>query len=180
MYLITAYFDDNTMKELQHIIDEIATVSGNDFMIKNSVVPHLTISAFDEKSSEKALELFDKIEDKLHYDEILIPSVGVFLPYVIYAQPTKNKYLTKLSDDIYDVLSKGHDTRVNRYYIPPDWIPHITLGKKLGSEELQQAFKVVQNSFQPINAHITSFGLSKPNPLTNLRTIGKSFKNDKN
>ena len=170
MYLITAYFDDNTMKELQHIIDEIATVSGNDFMIKNSVVPHLTISAFDEKNSEKALELFDKIEDKLRYDEILIPSVGVFLPYVIYAQPTKNKYLTKLSDDIYDVLSKGHDTRVNRYYIPPDWIPHITLGKKLGNEELQQAFMVVQNSFQPINAHITSFGLSKPDATLKVDT----------
>ncbi len=170
MYLITAYFDDNTNNKLQNIIDEIATVSGNDFMIKNNVVPHLTISAFDEKSTDKAIELFDKIEDRLHYDEILIPSVGVFLPYVIYAQPIKNQYLTELSDDIYGVLSNGHDTRVNRYYIPPDWIPHITLGKKLGSEEMQQAFKVVQDRFQPVNAHITSFGLSKPNPLTNLRS----------
>ena len=170
MYLITAYFDDNTNNKLQNIIDEIATVSGNDFMIKNNVVPHLTISAFDEKSTDKAIELFDKIEDRLHFDEILIPSIGVFLPYVIYAQPTKNQYLTELSDDIYGVLSNGHDTRVNRYYIPPDWIPHITLGKKLGSDQMQQAFKVVQDRFSPVNAHITSFGLSKPNPLTNLRS----------
>ena len=175
MYLITAYFDDNTNNKLQNIIDEIATVSGNDFMIKNNVVPHLTISAFDEKSTDKAIELFDKIEDRLHYDEILIPSVGVFLPYVIYAQPTKNQYLTELSDDIYDVLRNGHDTIVNRYYIPPDWIPHITLGKKLGNDQMQQAFKVVQDRFLPVNAHITSFGLSKPNPLTNLITFGKSF-----
>ena len=175
MYLITAYFDDNTNNKLQNIIDEIATVSGNDFMIKNNVVPHLTISAFDEKSTDKAIELFDKIEDRLHYDEILIPSVGVFLPYVIYAQPTKNQYLTELSDDIYDVLRNGHDTIVNRYYIPPDWIPHITLGKKLGNDQMQQAFKVVQDRFLPVNAHITSFGLSKPNSLTNLITFGKSF-----
>ena len=174
MYLITAYFDDNTNNKLQNIIDEIATVSGNDFMIKNNVVPHLTISAFDEKSTDKAIELFDKIEDRLHYDEILIPSVGVFLPYVIYAQPTKNQYLTELSDDIYDVLRNGHDTIVNRYYIPPDWIPHITLGKKLGNDQMQQAFMVVQARFQPMNARITSFGLSKPNPLTNLR----SYNND--
>ena len=175
MYLITAYFDDDTTNILQNIIDEIAIVSGNDFMTKNNVVPHLTISAFDEKCADNALELFDKMEDKLLFDDILIASAGVFLPYVLYAQPTKNQYLTALSNNIYDVLITGHDTRINRYYIPPDWIPHITLGKKLSNEEMQQAFKVVLDKFQPISARITSFGLSKPNPLTNLRILHKTL-----
>lgn len=174
MYLITAYLDDNSTRQLQSIIAEIADVTGNDFMTRNNVVPHLTISAFDETSTDSALELFDKMEDILVFDEILIPTVGVFLPYVIYAQSAKNQYLTNLSNDIYNVLKTGQDTRVNRYYIPPDWIPHITLGKKLDEEQMRAAFEVVQNRFAPITAEIVSVGLSKPNPLTNLR----SFDND--
>ncbi len=170
MYLITAYLDDKSTKELQSIIDEIATAAGNDFMTANNVMPHLTVSAFDERSEDATIALFEKMEERLYSDEIIIPSVGVFLPYVIYAEAVKNEYLLNLSKDIFNILDSNEDTRINKYYKPYNWIPHITLGKKLEKEELHVAFNIVQDRFCPITARITSFGLSKPNPLRNLRS----------
>ncbi|MCR4611950.1 MAG: 2'-5' RNA ligase family protein [Lachnospiraceae bacterium] len=168
MYLITAYFDDITTKQLQRIIDEIAKVTGNTFMVDNEVVPHMTISAFDAKSEEVAISLFDKMKEKLSFEDVLIPTAGVFLPYVIYAQAVQDQYLCNLSSNIYHILTEVEGIRVNRYYLPYGWIPHITLGKKLDKDQMQLAFQVVQEKFQPIKAHINTFGISKPNPLRNL------------
>ena len=44
MYLISAYFDENTNKILKHLQQKIADKTGNDFMIRNNVMPHLTIN----------------------------------------------------------------------------------------------------------------------------------------
>ena len=171
MYLITAYLDEKSTNELQSLIDEISETTGNDFMTANNVMPHLTVSAFDERSEDAANDLFGKMEEKLYSDEIIIPCIGAFLPYVIFAEAVKNEYLLNLSKEIYDILDSNEDTRVNKYYMPYNWIPHITLGKKLNKEEMQEAFNIAQDKFCPITARVTSFGLSKPNPLRNLRSI---------
>lgn len=171
MYLITAYLDDKSTKELQNIIDEIAGATGNDFMTANNVMPHLSVSAFDERSEDAAMGLFGKMEEKLYADEVIIPCVGAFLPYVIYAEVVKNEFLLDMSKEIYDIIDSNGEARINKYYMPYNWIPHITLGKKLDKNEMQVAFSVAQDRFCPITARVTSFGLSKPNPLRNIRSI---------
>ncbi len=171
MYLITAYFDNVATKELQRIIYEIAKVSGNTFMVDNEVIPHMTVSAFDAKDENVATQLFEKMKDKLSFDNILIPTVGVFLPYVIYTQAVLDRYLCDLNYNIYNILSEDEDIRVNRYYQPFAWIPHITVGKKLNREQMQLAFSIVQDRFQPVKAHVNAFGISKPNPLRNLQFL---------
>ncbi len=177
MYLITAYFDNNTNIKLQHLIDEVAMTTGNDFMIKNDVVPHMTISAFEQRSDERAIQLFDEVADTFKYDDIMIPSIGVFLPYVIYAEAVLNEYLQTTVSEVYDVLSQDGEIRINKYYYTFNWIPHITIGKTLDKVQLQEAFKVLQDKFQPMKATIVSFGLSKPNPMRNLRMCGRLSEN---
>ena len=43
MYLISAYFDEHTTRQLQRFIDAVAQNTGNTYMIDNNVPPHLTI-----------------------------------------------------------------------------------------------------------------------------------------
>ena len=76
-----------------------------------------------------------------------------------------------MSKEIYDIIDSKEEARINKYYMPYNWIPHITLGKKLDKNEMQVAFSIAQERFFPITARVTSFGLSKPNPLRNLRSI---------
>ena len=174
MYLISAYFDDNTTSILQHTIDEVARVTGNDFMIKNDVVPHMTVSAFEQTSDDRAVVLFEEIEDRFSYEEIIVPSIGVFMPYVIFAEAVVNEYLLSMSESVYEVLNRHEDTRINKYYRPYSWIPHITIGKTLDKEQMRKAFEILQDRFRPLNASVTAFGLSKPNPM---RDIAVDYKN---
>lgn len=173
MYLISAYFDDNPARLLQGFIDEIYAVTGNDFMIRNQVPPHLTLCAFEQRSDDAAKSLFAEMKEMLSFGEIEIASIGAFLPYVLFAQAVTNEYLFNLNDSIVQVLGKNEDTIINRFYKPYAWMPHITLGKTLKEEQMQKAFNVLQKSFTPFKAEIASFGLAKPNPHKNLEMFYK-------
>ena len=56
------------------------------------------------------------------------------------------------------------ETSISRYYQPGSWLPHVTLGKTLTKEQMQTAFAVMQDNFQPFTATITEIGLAKVNP----------------
>ncbi len=171
MYLISAYFDDNSSKTMQKLIDEIYATTGNDFMIRNQVPPHLTLCAFEQRSDDTAKKLFAEIKEKLSFGEIEIVSIGAFLPYVLFAQAVTNEYLFNLNGSIVRVLEKYEDTIINRFYKPYAWMPHITLGKTLEQEQMQKAFEVLQKNFTPFKAEIKSFGLAKPNPHKDIEII---------
>ena len=116
MYLISAYFDENTNKILKHLQQRIADKTGNDFMIRNNVMPHLTISAIEARNVDVLIPAFEKVcrgklqpleEKSVANNTINIVSVGQLFPRVIYAAPAlhlmKNFYvyvileLTRLS-----------------------------------------------------------------------------------
>ena len=93
MYLISAYFDENTNKILKHLQQRIADKTGNDFMIRNNVMPHLTISAIEARNVDVLIPAFEKVcREKLQpLDEkgvvninntINIVSVGQLFPRV--------------------------------------------------------------------------------------------------
>lgn len=177
MYLLTAYFDDSTAEQLQRLINEVCRQTGNDFMIRNHVPPHLTISAFDQKNPQRAVELFERFSSKLseknlnsdsNSNHIYIASPGAFLPSVIYLEAVQNRYLFELSEMAHKEFCADPATRPNRFYLPFQWIPHITIAKQLTDEQMRIAFAVLQQSFHPLEAKIVRFGLSKPNPHTDL------------
>ncbi len=173
MYLLTAYFDDSTTEQLQRVMDEVARQTGNDFMIRNHVPPHLTISAFDQKNPKRAVELFERFSSKLreknlNSNHIYIASSGAFLPSVIYLEAVQNRYLFELSEMAHKEFCADTATRPNRFYLPFQWIPHITIAKQLTDEQMRIAFAVLQQSFHPLEAKIVRFGLSKPNPHIDL------------
>jgi 2'-5' RNA ligase len=171
MYLITAYFDEKTNKRLQHLIDSVAKYTGNHFMTENHVPPHITISAFEARTDEIAIQMMENVKQSFKDCNVHLVSVGVFLPYVIYVAPIYNAYLQDISCDIYDTLCDGEDIIINQFYKPTQWFPHITIGKKLSKEEMQIAFRTMQEQFQVMEGRIVRMGLSKPNPHRDLITV---------
>ena len=177
MYLISAYFDENTNKILKHLQQKIADKTGNDFMIRNNVMPHLTISAIEARNVDVLIPAFEKVcREKLQpLDEkgvvnvnntINIVSVGQLFPRVIYAAPVFNEYMMNLSISIYNEFTTIPETNISKFYQPYSWMPHITLGKCLDKEQMRQAFAVLQDLFMPIDGWIAKIGLSTVNPST--------------
>ena len=163
-YLISAYFDEKSNRELSKYIREIADETGNSFMTENQVPPHLTISFFEARSDEDAKQVFEKIEEKLTGGNIVMPSVGAFFPNVIYAETVLNEYLFELSTMVNEELEQGKDIIVNRHYKPLSWLPHVTLGKTLEDDQMRIAFEYLQKHFHMMDVKIERFGLAKTNP----------------
>lgn len=188
MYLISAYFDEKSNRILSRYMKQIAKKTGNEFMEKNHVPPHLTISALEAKGEQVLLPIFESLEgkkdtliriceqkdsirketEKVFCSKIFFASVGMFLPYVIYIAPVFNQYLFGLSEWVYQNICNIPEVQISRFYQPLQWLPHITLGKTLTKEEMRIAFEVMQHEFSPFEGEIISLGLAKVNPHEDL------------
>ncbi len=47
MYLVSAYFDEESDRIIRRHIDRVADKTGNSFMLDNAVPPHMTISSLE-------------------------------------------------------------------------------------------------------------------------------------
>ena len=168
MYLVSIYFDEKTNRRIQGFINKVAEVSGNHFMLEGKVPPHITVSAFETKEEEKAVELLSQTVKELGKGNLQWASVGQFLPYVIYIMPVLNEYLHNMSVNIYDVLKKEKNIEISPYYRPFQWLPHTTIGKKLSREEMKLAFETLQTSFGMFSGEVVRIGLAKTNPYREI------------
>ena len=164
MYLISIYFDDKTNKQIQRLVDKVAGVTGNQFMIEGQVPPHITISAFEAREDTVAIRAFEKAVQEMRMGEIEWMSVGQFLPSVIFLAPVLNQYLQQIAEKVYENLQNVPEIVVSPYYKPFQWLPHTTIGKNLSAEEMKKAFQTLQESFSIICGQGIRIGLAKPNP----------------
>lgn len=164
MYLISAYFDAQSNKVLNRYIKQIAEKTGNRFMISHQVPPHMTISQIETRNEEILIAHFQKLQTELCKGSVEIASIGMMMPYVIYAMPVFNQYLQDLSMDVYRTFNQINETKISKYYKPMSWIPHITLGKTLTKEQMLGAVSIMQDGFVPMTAEITETGLARVNP----------------
>mgnify|MGYP000767107346 CR=1 FL=1 len=168
MYLISAYFDDETTFKIQQYINQIAQKTGNTFMLDGCVPPHITLSSFETRQEEQIISLLKQNVKDIRQGKVQWTSVSAFLPYVIFLSPVLNQYLHNLSEQIYSCIRQAEDIRIRPCYQPFSWMPHTTVGKKLSKTEMQAAFQVLQHQFGPFSGYVTKIGLAKTNPYTNL------------
>lgn len=164
MYLISAYFDEQTSKTIERYSKQIAEKTGNTFMIDNHVPPHLTISSIEARNGQMLVEPVKELTKYLKKGDIQFVSVGMLFPYVMYVTPVLNEYLFDMSKQIYDVVSKIPMVSISKYYQPMQWLPHVTLGKTLTKEQMQIAFTIMQDRFAVFDGKIIKIGLAKTNP----------------
>lgn len=169
MYLVSLYFDSKTGNKIQGIINKVAYKCGNNFMIDNNVPPHITIAAFQSKKEESVIQILDKVMKKNNKDgSITVASIGSFKSSVIFLVPILNEYLHNLSVNIYEGVSSIDDVSISKYYLPFQWMPHITIAKKLTREELFLAFQELDKKFSMFSGNVTKITLSKTSPLRDI------------
>ena len=180
MYLISVYFDENTNKIIQRMINQVAEKTGNHFMTDNNVPPHMTISAIEARDISVLLPVFETFKD-IEAGEIQFVSVGQFFPYVMYITPVLSEYLHNLQTRIYNAVSDIDETSVSNFYRPYSWLPHITIGKKLDDLQMKRAFAIMKDNFVPFKAKVVKIGLAKVNPHEDVMVfeLGKSGCPDK-
>lgn len=94
---------------------------------------------------------------------------NVKIQEVLFLAPVLNEYLHSLSVFANEILSFVGDISISPYYLPMQWMPHTTIAKKLSVEQMQIAFKTVQNNFRMLEGTVTKIGLAKTNPYQEIR-----------
>lgn len=171
MYLVSLYFDEKSSQILSRYIKKIADKTGNSFMTDNHVPPHLTIASVETKDEEGLIQKMNVLKERLQKGKIQFVSVGALFPYVLYITPVLNGYLEKMTEEVHRELTGISDIKMSRYYQPMQWLPHMTVGKKLTKEQMREAFALMQEQFVPIEVFVTGIGLAKTNPHKDIVRI---------
>ncbi len=190
MYLISIYFDKQTEKRLQNLINRVADETGNSFMIDNQVPPHITVAAVETRREDELIACLEELirhmaksgdaerdmvkgievaERFIDAGDIQLVSVGAFFPQVIYVQPVLSAYLHNLSVLLSEELSSLEETICSQYYQPFGWLPHCTIGKQLTKEQMTEAYKVLQQFFVPMDGRVTRIGVARTNPHRDIK-----------
>ncbi|MCR4944134.1 MAG: 2'-5' RNA ligase family protein [Clostridium sp.] len=168
MYLVSLYFDEESTRRIQNLIDKTAFKSGNNFMVENNVPPHITIASFQSQNEEEVIKRLDSVIKDIEKDKITLASIGVFKSSVLFLSPVLNEYLHNLSVNINKEISKIKDVSISRFYLPFSWMPHITIAKKLSRDELLLGFQELEKNFSTFNGEVIKIGLSKTNPYEEI------------
>jgi hypothetical protein len=172
-YAVTLYFNKTVEEKINNLIFEIAENNGNKYMVDNKIFPHLTISLFEYNDNvDLLIDLLDKNipEINIGFQNIMLFTIGIFVPNVLYIAPIVNKNILELNEKINGLLNSNKGIILDKYYSNNLWVPHVSLGVKLNKNELQNGINVLINNFQGINAEIKKIALEECNPLKEIKT----------
>ena len=148
MFLVSAFFDPLTNRTLRNLINGIADVTGNQFMLEFNVPPHLTFLQIQTRTGQEQLKQAVKnLEGKLKAVPLTFASCGDGIPNVVFAKVRMTVELKAQINLIYDEIIKIPDIKINPYYLPENFFPHVTLGKTLTREQQAVAMDYVNKNF---------------------------------
>lgn len=169
MYLISIYFDEKTERTMQALIDQVAKVSGNTFMLDGRIPQHITLLGIEAKNEQRVVELLEENVNSFVSGAVLFTAIGVLKRQVLYAEPVLNEYLHNMSTGLYNIYKNEPDIKFSPYYKPFGWLPHLSIGKHLNEQQMEVAFKTVLNRFVPVEGMVTRIGIAKTNPHRDIK-----------
>ena len=146
-YAICLCFDKDTESSFNNIIMSIATSGASTFMIDSKIPPHIGLACFCTEDIATITDEMDKHISEFVASDIAWPSLGTFVPSVLFAAPILNEYLLNSCISINRLIEHYSTVGGNGFYLPNSWVPHTTLAMHLGREELVKAFDIASRQF---------------------------------
>ncbi len=185
-YAITLYFDDTATTQIRTLTSNLAAITSNDYMIANSVPPHLTLGMFhaDDSELEKMETLFGEfvraVQDEFSEQELPIAFAGPdnFLDKVIFLKPEDacRNNLCHLNEQLHQLFLPHFEPADNRNYLPGNWVPHVALGVKLTHEGFEKGMEFLKNAQAIPSGRCTQIGLARCNPYNEIKNYNLSSK----
>ena len=169
-YAVTLEFDRETENKIQELIDEVAKVTGCDYMKQSKVPPHVTVSALVSDDEESLLLEMEKIAETMNKEFLWFANIGVFNPLVIYLGPVMNEFLQNTCRTVNERLLQYAEVGNRGRYLPNQWVPHAGIAVKLTPEALKVAFAIVQEKFSAFGATVEKIVLVRAEPYEELRS----------
>ena len=175
-YAITLYFDKATTAQIHTLTRNLAAITKNEYMIENSVPPHLTLGMFhaDDSELEKLKSLFgdfvNTVKNEASQNEFPVFFSGPdnFLDKVIFLKPTDDcrSLLAHLNELLHKLFLTSFEPADNRNYLPGNWVPHVALAVKLNHQAFENGMEFLNKEQKTISGLCVQIGLACCNPYT--------------
>ncbi len=162
---VVLFFDEEGDQTVRDIWQTLADDNVSDSMISKGIAPHLTLGMIPyekQHNFRNALEAFAK---RLSLTPVNIPHFGFFTApsTILFLGVTMTDALYTLHRQFYKELHEYID--LESYYIPDQWIPHVTLADGFKPEELSQSLRICQQVRLPINIYANRIALVESDPI---------------
>ena len=170
-YAIVLYFNKTMEEKIKSLIYKIANETGNKYMVDNDIPPHITISLFKyDEEIDTIINIIENNISKFNKNKIIIASIGIFNPNVLFLSPIMNDYLIESNKNISKIIkTNNNNVLFDKYYMENQWIPHISLAVKLNKNELVNGIKTIMEYFEVIEIEVNRIGLAECNPYKNIK-----------
>lgn len=170
-YAVSLHFGREVNEIIYSAMKKIAKQTGNSFMLENKVPPHITIGAFHaaKEDERKLLGLVEDFARGQQAGSVQFCEVGNFNNKVLFLQPEKNSFLTKINAEFHDLLLPIFSKAENGYYQPDIWFPHTTLATGLNSSQFEKALKIAGEINLPLEDAIGELAMYQCSPFAELQ-----------
>lgn len=151
MYCISLYFDSNTNEYIQSMIKKCELIK-----IEDTIPFHITLAAS-----------YQNIEWE--------PDCSSFeIQFVSIACLKNNLCLIPImNDSLYTICRKAQSSILEKdchpYYKKGNLFPHLTLIRHLNSNELKEAFDILNKQFVPFQSKVIKISISQTKPYQDLK-----------
>ena len=169
-YAVSLHFCQEVNEIIFNTMASIADLTGNDFMIKNKVPPHVTIGAFHgtKETEEKLIRIVEEFSKTHQTGTVRFSEIGNFNQKVLFLKPEKDDFLSKINDELHKVVLTEFEAGENGYYLPEIWFPHTTLATRLNQSQFEKAVEIAGKITLPLESKIINIGFYQCSPFLEL------------
>ena len=170
-YAVSLHFTQDVNEIIFNTMSSIADLTGNDFMIKNKVPPHVTIGAFHgtKETEEKLIQIVEEFSKTQPAGAVRFSEIGNFNQKVLFLKPEKDDFLSEINQELHKIVLPEFEAGENGYYVPEIWFPHTTLATGLNQTQFSKALELAEKISLPLEAKIHDIGFYQCSPFLELK-----------
>ncbi|WP_186762998.1 2'-5' RNA ligase family protein [Lentzea tibetensis] len=145
MHALVAFFDDEADAKVRGLWQQLG--------VKHEYPPHLTYAVAGTIGPKARAELREDLS-RLWVPDLWLHTLGVFsaTENVLHLSAVVDAELLAVHSAIHDVLA-GKVRNPSAYYLPGNWVPHVTLAHDVTDGEMKQLFAAIF-PVEPVRAKV--------------------------
>ena len=159
--------DPEAAAGLQPIVAHIEQISADAMTPRRlKVEPHITFAVYDALDPEPFARMLEAFSADIRISAVTLSSIGIFPGplSVLFAAPVVSVELLALHQGFHAAAASA-GSACSPYYLPGNWVPHVTLGERLNSEETGAAIGGAMGLWQPMTASLNRISLVRFHPV---------------
>ena len=141
-YSISLLFDNTSASFITKIINDVASITNNNYHLNNDIPPHITIGMFksnDEHINAKdtLISCLSPLLDSFNPFQLVLSHIDTFKDKVLIGTFLDIASLKILNEKVYSLLKDNYSACCNKQYVPNTFFPHITFATGLSNTQLK-------------------------------------------